>query len=63
VKCGSNTLIVQDNDAVCLYCGYIIKDFRIREIELGSLEFRKWYKSILMNTRRFKKELRHDRTG
>lgn len=46
-NCGSKTLIKDENDAVCINCGYRIKNYKDKERFLGKDEFKKFENGIL----------------
>lgn len=44
--CGSETLIKDGKDAVCKCCGYRIENYKNLELEMGTVEFKKFERSL-----------------
>ena len=44
--CGSKTLYKKGKDAVCMKCGYVIKEYISKELEMGAEEFKKFEKGL-----------------
>lgn len=44
--CGSNTLYIDNKDAICKECGFIIKNYKNLKLFLGQEEFKKFEKGM-----------------
>lgn len=44
--CGSHTLEIDDDDAVCFKCGYRIKNYKELKREMGEVQFKKFERGL-----------------
>lgn len=54
--CGSQTLIEDGKDAVCMCCGYRIEDYKKKSLEMSKDEYKLFERGISKNIHGFKRK-------